>query len=103
MDRKNVRQVTPKARGESPVAPFLEKFTPGYVQRALSRWPKQGAKKPWRVYQNYFRDFMSLKWTPIDDTALEFSNPPQRSSNLEEHRTPAPRGAFESSPAGTAG
>jgi cation diffusion facilitator CzcD-associated flavoprotein CzcO len=103
MDRKNVRQVTPKARGESPVALFLEKFTPGYVQRSLSRWPKQGAKKPWRVYQNYFRDFMSLKWTPIDNSALEFSNPPQRSSNLEQHRTPAPTGAFESSPAGTAG
>jgi monooxygenase len=81
MDRKGVRQVTPKNHGESAAAPFVEKFTPGYIERALASWPKQGAKKPWRVYQNYIRDTISLKWTSVDDGALEFSNPPQASSN----------------------
>ncbi len=81
MDRKGVLQVTPKERGESAAAPFIENFTSGYIQRALSSWPKQGARKPWRVYQNYFRDAISLKWTPLDDGALDFSNPPQPSSN----------------------
>lgn len=76
MDRKGVRQVTPNPRGESAVAPFVENFSSGYIQRALASWPKQGAKKPWRVYQNYFRDTISLKWKRIDDGALEFSNPP---------------------------
>ena len=80
MDRKGVRQVTPKPSlgkngGERAVAPFVENFTPGYIQRALASWPKQGAKKPWRVYQNYFRDTISLKWTRVDDEGLEFSNP----------------------------
>jgi hypothetical protein len=37
--------------------------------------PKQGRKAPWRVYQNYVRDLLSLKWAPVDDGALEFSNP----------------------------
>jgi len=79
MDRKRVRQVTAKNIGESAVAPFIEKFTSGYVQRSMANWPKQGARKPWRVYQNYLRDAVNLKWTSLDDGALEFSNPPQAS------------------------
>jgi monooxygenase len=76
MDRKGVRQVTPKNRGESAAANFVENFSSGYVQRAVANWPKQGSKPPWRVYQNYFRDYVSLKWAPVDNGALEFSNPP---------------------------
>jgi monooxygenase len=79
MDRKGVRQVTPKSRGESAVANFVENFSSGYVARAVANWPKQGSKPPWRVYQNYFRDFVSLKWASLDDGTLEFSNPPDAS------------------------
>jgi monooxygenase len=81
MDRKGVRQVTPKNRGESAAANFVENFTSGYVKRALANWPKQGSKPPWRVYQNYFRDFVSLKWSSLDDGALEFSGPPKPSTD----------------------
>jgi cation diffusion facilitator CzcD-associated flavoprotein CzcO len=77
MDRKGARQVTPQSRGETASAPFVEKFTPGYMQRALAHWPKQGSTAPWRVYQNYIRDAISLKWSPVDNQALEFSNPPE--------------------------
>jgi monooxygenase len=76
MDRKGVRQVTPKSRGERAVANFVENFSSGYVARAVANWPKQGSKPPWRVYQNYFRDYLSLKWAPVDNGTLEFSNPP---------------------------
>jgi len=75
MERKGMRQVTPTPNGESAVAPFVERFSSGYVQRAIAGWPKQGHKAPWRVYQNYFRDKFSLKWAAVDDGALEFSNP----------------------------
>ena len=88
MDRKGVRQVTPNPMGESAVAPFVENFTSGYIQRALASWPKQGQKKPWRVYQNYFRDTISLKWTRVDDEGLEFSNPVAQAS-------PQPRNVAE--------
>jgi monooxygenase len=77
MDRKGVRQVTPTPDDPSVAAPFVEKFTPGYIQRALENWPKQGVKKPWRVNQNYFLDTLALKWTSVNDPALVFSNPPQ--------------------------
>ncbi|HLJ27797.1 MAG TPA: NAD(P)/FAD-dependent oxidoreductase [Candidatus Angelobacter sp.] len=79
MDRKGMRQVTPKDHGERPAAPFVEHFTPGYIERGVASWPKQGSKSPWRVYQNYIRDTISLKWRSVDDGVLEFSNPPQAS------------------------
>jgi len=75
MDRKGVRQVTPQSGRETAAAPFVEKFSPGYMERALANWPKQGVKAPWRVYQNYIRDAVSLKWRPVENAALEFSNP----------------------------
>jgi cation diffusion facilitator CzcD-associated flavoprotein CzcO len=80
MDRKGVRQVTPQSRGETAAAPFVEKFTPGYIERAVANWPKQGSKAPWRVYQNYIRDAISLKWSPVVNDALEFSNPAEAPS-----------------------
>jgi monooxygenase len=75
MDEKGVRQVTPKAPGDGAVAPFVESFTPGYIQRAIASWPKQGPKPPWRVHQNYFRDLFAFKWSRVDDEGLEFANP----------------------------
>ena len=78
MDRKGMRQATPRNGDETAVANFVEKFSSGYMQRALSSWPKQGSKSPWRVHQNYFRDLVSLKWKSVDHQALEFSNPAPR-------------------------
>ena len=70
------------------MAPFVENFSPGYMQRALASWPKQGSKAPWRVYQNYIRDAISLKWSPVDNDALEFSNPPKASSTPVTSQSP---------------
>jgi monooxygenase len=81
MDRKGMRQVTPTPDNPGAAAPFVKKFTPGYMQRALESWPKQGANKPWRVNQNYFLDTLALKWTSINDSALVFSSPPQNASD----------------------
>jgi monooxygenase len=81
MDRKGVRQATPLNRGETAAAPFVEKFSPGYIERALASWPKQGSRPPWRVYQNYIRDTITLRWAPVDDGVLVFSNPPQPTSD----------------------
>jgi cation diffusion facilitator CzcD-associated flavoprotein CzcO len=76
MDVKGATQVTPIDRGAKPVAPFVENFSSGYMERALAGWPKQSAKSPWRVYQNYFRDMVSLKWSAVENESLVFSNPP---------------------------
>jgi monooxygenase len=88
MDKKGMRQVTPLPRNETAVAPFVQKFTPGYIERALAAWPKQGSKAPWRVNQNYIRDILALKWSRVD-TALEFSNPVQAPSKPVSATAPA--------------
>ena len=73
MERRGARQVTPTPVGEEAVAPFVEHFSSGYVQRAIARWPKQGRRAPWRVHQDYFRDVLTLRWGRIADGALVFS------------------------------
>jgi len=91
MDKKGARQVTPRRRNETPAAHFVERFTPGYMQRAVAEWPKQGAKAPWRVYQNYLRDIVSLKWSPVASEALEFSKPPEIRSEVRTQVAQAAR------------
>ena len=44
----------------------------GYVHRAVADLPKQGARAPWRLYQNYFLDLVGLRYGSVDDGALTF-------------------------------
>jgi hypothetical protein len=39
----------------------------GYVLRAIDSLPKQGARTPWRLHQNYIRDIRMLRHGPVDD------------------------------------
>ena len=73
MRRHGYGRVTPRRPDTEVVeTPSLD-FTSGYIQRALSRLPKQGARTPWRVHQNYVRDLLLFRFARVDDPALEFS------------------------------
>jgi monooxygenase len=72
MDRRGYRQCMPKRDRSVAELPWLD-FTSGYVQRALHQLPRQGAKKPWRLYQNYARDLMALRFGSVKDGAMQFS------------------------------
>ena len=54
----------------------------GYVQRAAAQLPRQGSRKPWRIYQNYLLDLLVLKFSPLQDGALRFARraPPHPTS-----------------------
>jgi len=52
--------------------PWLD-FSSGYVQRAISRMPKQGKEAPWRVYQNYALDMMAFRYGKLEDGVMRFS------------------------------
>lgn len=74
MRARGVRQATPRVGDPDMGAePFLD-FTSGYVQRAAAMLPKQGARAPWRLHQNYMRDYWTLRLGSVDDD-MEFSNP----------------------------
>jgi monooxygenase len=75
MAATGARQCTPRLRGARlEPAPFLD-LTSGYVQRSVHLFPKQGAKIPWRLHQNYARDLLLLERGPVEDGVMEFSNP----------------------------
>jgi cation diffusion facilitator CzcD-associated flavoprotein CzcO len=57
--------------------PFID-FSSGYVLRSIDKFPKQGSKPPWRLYQNYPRDIVALRHGDVEDRALEFSRGAQR-------------------------
>jgi cation diffusion facilitator CzcD-associated flavoprotein CzcO len=44
----------------------------GYVKRSIAQFPKQGSKRPWRLYQNYLLDTVALKFGQIADAEMEF-------------------------------
>jgi len=73
MAKVGARQSTPRRRDTSvEEEPFLD-FSSGYVQRALSRFPKQGSKRPWKLYQNYAMDILALRLGAIEDGTLELT------------------------------
>jgi cation diffusion facilitator CzcD-associated flavoprotein CzcO len=53
--------------------PFID-FSSGYVRRSIDQFPKQGSKAPWRLYQNYALDIVSLRLRPLTDGVLQFAS-----------------------------
>jgi cation diffusion facilitator CzcD-associated flavoprotein CzcO len=74
IERAGLRQFTPRFDPAVEEAPFLD-FSSGYVVRALDKYPKQGATQPWRLSMNYAIDAFQLRFTKLEDGAMEFSNP----------------------------
>jgi monooxygenase len=73
MDRHGYRQCMP--HNDDPTItemPSLD-FSSGYVQRSIAKMPKQGSKRPWRLYQNYALDIVSLRFGKIDDGVMQYS------------------------------
>ena len=79
MDKRGTRVATPvRGAGDTEEEPFFGNFSSGYVQRAAAILPKQGAKMPWKLNQNYALDLMALRFGKIDDGTMVFANPAPR-------------------------
>jgi len=75
MEETGLRQCTPrKSDASMETAPWAD-FTSSYVQRNIDQFPRQGTKAPWRLYQNYARDLLMLRFGQVVDGVMEFSNP----------------------------
>jgi monooxygenase len=73
MDAHGYRACTPRRPDPSlPTQPFID-LVSGYVLRSIDQLPKQGARTPWRLHQNYARDILMLRRGPLEDEAIEFS------------------------------
>ena len=71
MRRRGYAHVTPRLPDDIETDAFVD-FTSGYVQRALDGLPKQGKARPWKLYQNYVKDMLMLRYGRLEDGALEF-------------------------------
>ena len=74
MDRRGARIATPRLRPEDrgmPARPWIDDFTPGYMQRSMHLFPRQGDRAPWLNTQDYARDRKRLRKGPIEDGVLE--------------------------------
>jgi monooxygenase len=79
MDAHGYRVATPREPDPSiPREPFID-LTAGYVLRSLDQLPKQAARAPWRLHQNYARDVALLKRGPVDDE-MDFAAGPASDS-----------------------
>lgn len=78
MDRRGYTRCTPRRQDPSVREEPVLSFTSGYVQRALDTLPRQGSKKPWKLYQNYLLDLLSLRLGAVDDGTMEFARNGQR-------------------------
>jgi len=73
MDRHGYKQCMPHNLDPSLTElPSLD-FSSGYVQRSIAKMPKQGSKRPWRLYQNYALDIVTLRYGKIDDGVMQYS------------------------------
>lgn len=84
MDAHGHRQCTPRRKQASiETIPFLD-LTSGYVLRSIDRFPKQGARRPWRLYQNYLLDIVALRFGALQDGVMEFGGVPAAVPASEE-------------------
>ncbi|MEZ4867826.1 MAG: NAD(P)/FAD-dependent oxidoreductase [Caldilineaceae bacterium] len=72
MDQQGYVQCTPRRHDPALTEEPLLNFTSGYVQRALDALPHQGSKRPWKLYQNYLLDLLSLRFGQVNDGTVEF-------------------------------
>ncbi|MCC8432693.1 NAD(P)/FAD-dependent oxidoreductase [Reyranella aquatilis] len=73
MDRKGFRQATPHNSDPTLREEPWVNFSSGYIQRALPHQPKQGSKRPWKLYQNYVLDLLTLRHGSVRDRAMVFT------------------------------
>jgi cation diffusion facilitator CzcD-associated flavoprotein CzcO len=72
MSKHGYRQVTARLNDPEVESMPLLDLSSGYILRAMDRFPQQGSKLPWRLYQNYFLDTMMIRYGSLKDDALEF-------------------------------
>lgn len=75
MDATGTSRFVPRLKENEntmPAMSWVQDFNPGYIQRGVHQFPKQGDHQPWRNTQNYLLDRKLLKKGLVDDGVLQF-------------------------------
>lgn len=90
MEKTGTVIATPQTGSEDPGDEPMMDLTSGYVQRAMALFPKQGTHAPWKLYQNYTRDLLMLRFGAVEDGVMNFT---QASAAVGEGAAPSASGA----------
>jgi monooxygenase len=87
MDRGGYAYCTPRNCDPSMIPDAAPPLSSGYMERAKDILPKQGSKQPWKLYQNYAKDMLALRFGSIDDGTLVFTRRTAQSTRagMREH------------------
>ncbi len=72
MYQKDYKVCTPVFDANQFESQRLLDFDAGYILRGQDIMPKQGSKKPWKVYENYIKDFFLIKKGKLNDGFLKY-------------------------------
>ncbi|MDE2638273.1 MAG: NAD(P)/FAD-dependent oxidoreductase [Chloroflexota bacterium] len=72
MARRGYRQCRPRLDANDAETDAFISFSSGYVKRALADLPKQGKRRPWKIYQNYLKDLLMMRYGRLNDGVMEF-------------------------------
>ena len=73
LDRTGQQVVTPLPPPDGELVPIID-LAAGYVLRSVDVLPKQGARAPWRLHQNYPRDVLLMRHGRLTDSGVRFSH-----------------------------
>lgn len=89
MHSRQYQQCTPRNQDKTiEPLPFIQ-MSSGYIQRAVNRIPRQGDRAPWRLYQNYIKDWWQFKKHELDDGILVFNQAARVDNVVESFRSTA--------------
>jgi monooxygenase len=77
-------KATPRPPAGTEATVPLVDLQSGYVMRSIDKLPKQGPAAPWRLYQNYPRDVLLMRYGPVDDD-MAFDRAPAPAAVSEQH------------------
>ena len=86
MDKNGYDQCCPHLDDEAiETLPMID-LKSGYVLRDAEKFPKQGTKSPWRLYQNYLLDILTIRFGKLEDGVMKFSRALARHATAEGTR-----------------
>ncbi len=85
MDKNGYVFCTPRLKDESILALAPIDLTSGYIKRSEHLLPRQGSKNPWRLYQNYALDLLTLRFCRVQDGTMEFTKQVSSTSNHSQY------------------
>jgi cation diffusion facilitator CzcD-associated flavoprotein CzcO len=90
MEKSGADYAVPEPPADLETLPLLD-FSSGYVQRALPGLPRMGAAAPWRTYQNYIKDMLTIRYGKLEDGHIRFGKAGDRArlGTVEEEQAHA--------------